>query len=342
MKRSIMGLMYLIQGMQSAGVDVLSRLKEIGILSDQLTPTALIYRDLEWQIQQHITQGLDPFLGLKVGQHYTLAGYGPFLMFLMTAEHVEQALHQAMQYQGLTYLSGKLSYEIAKQHLILRYQPLDVQDAVSQFRMNSEISGTYRFIRDIYTMSGLPNYDIDVYLPMSQPTQTEQLLAYRNYYGENLRFGWSCAEFWIDIRILRHRLSSADAIMHEVYRQRCEDELARMNASSSNTDRLSEQIRDYLLLQREVIPNLTAISRALNIPERTIRYQLAAHQSSFQQIRQSVIKQKAEFLLKEGQYTIEEIAGSLGYAETASFNHAFKRWYGMSPKQFQAIPAHDV
>ncbi len=334
MKRSIMGLMYLIQGMQSVGVDVYARLKEIGIDSQQLNPQALIHRELEWHIQQHIGQDLDPFLGLLIGQQYALAGYGPFLMFLMTAKSVDEAFREGIQYDRLTYVFGKLSYCVEQNRLGLIYQPVNLKNLDFQLRTNAEISGTYRFIRDIYQMMGLPVMDIQVELPISIPEDQEQLIAYQMYYGANVQFGFEQARFWVDASILRHQLATADPIMHEVYRQRCDEEVARMSEKSDEQSDLIVQIQDYLLLQSESIPSLSAIAKALHIPERTLRHQLSLQQTSFQKIREQVLQQRAKQLLLEHKYTIEEIAIVLGYAETASFNHAFKRWYGISPKQF--------
>lgn len=332
-----MGLMYLIQGMQSAGVDVYSRLKQIGIDAEQLDPQALIPRTLEWHIQHHIGQGLgvDPLLGLKGGQHYTLAGYGPLLMFLMTANDVKQALSEAMQFQELTYVFGKLSHVIEAKHLGLIYQPLDVTDDMALFRTISEISGTHRFIRDIYAMTGLPEYPIQVNLPFVQPEQLSQLEIFKHYFGDSVQFGFKQAEFWIDGAILQHKLASADEIMHEVYRQRCQVEKARMYSHDGEANPLIEQIQDYLSLQKERMPSLAEIARVLQIPERTLRYQLSLHKTSFQKIREVTLREKAKSLLLDHHHTIEKIANLLGYAETASFNHAFKRWFGISPKQYQ-------
>ena len=47
MKRSILGLMYLIQGMRNSGIDVDSRLANIGIRIDALNPHSIIHDSLE-------------------------------------------------------------------------------------------------------------------------------------------------------------------------------------------------------------------------------------------------------------------------------------------------------
>jgi len=48
-----------------------------------------------------------------------------------------------------------------------------------------------------------------------------------------------------------------------------------------------------------------------------------------------------EDLVARTALTVEQIADSLGYAETASFTHAFKRWTGRSPREFRSEHAVD-
>ncbi len=50
MKRSILSLMYLVQGMRKAGVDVDQRLQSIGLRVDALDPTSVIHPSLEWDV----------------------------------------------------------------------------------------------------------------------------------------------------------------------------------------------------------------------------------------------------------------------------------------------------
>ena len=79
---------------------------------------------------------------------------------------------------------------------------------------------------------------------------------------------------------------------------------------------------------------MATTAQALNIPERTLRYQLQQLNSSYKQIREQLIKHKALRLIEYNEYSIEVIAELLGYSEPAAFNHAFKRWFGQSPRQY--------
>ncbi len=78
MKRSVLGLMYLIQGMRKAGVAVDQKLQSIGLRVESLDPNAIIHPALEWDILKIIAEDIEPEQGLFIGQHYVLAGIWPF------------------------------------------------------------------------------------------------------------------------------------------------------------------------------------------------------------------------------------------------------------------------
>ena len=79
---------------------------------------------------------------------------------------------------------------------------------------------------------------------------------------------------------------------------------------------------------------LLETAQALNLPERTLRHQLQQLDTSYKVIREQLIKHKALRLIEYKEYSIEVISELLGYSEPASFNHAFKRWFGRSPRQY--------
>lgn len=165
MKRSTLGLIYLIQGMRKAGIDVDSRLAHIGIKVDALDPSSTIHDSLEWDIQQIISENVDPEKGLFIGQHYALAGYGPLLMLLVTSQDIQTALEKGIHYQKLTHLFGTLGLQETENQIILNYLPVDSKTEIGLLRTQCEISSTYKFIQDIYTMMGLKMPAMRIDLP---------------------------------------------------------------------------------------------------------------------------------------------------------------------------------
>jgi AraC-like DNA-binding protein len=47
-------------------------------------------------------------------------------------------------------------------------------------------------------------------------------------------------------------------------------------------------------------------------------------------------KEMALALLRDGDVPVDEVTFLLGYADTATFHRAFRRWTGMTPRTFRA------
>ncbi len=334
MKRSILSLIYLIKGMRQAGIEVDARLARIGISVDALDPSAILHSSIEWNIQNIIAQRVAPELGLQVGQHYTLAGYGPLLMLLLNCDRVEEALHQVVKFQQLTHLYGSLWLETTASSMQLNYQAIDQFTEIGRFRAQCEIAATFKFIQDIYKMMNLAIPVIQVSLPFPQPEHMLQLEQYQDYYGHDVQFDAASAQFSIDRRALSFHIPSADASTCRLYERKCIAEIARLTGLAQ-PETLVDHIRDFLDLQVGILPSMVQTAQALNLPERTLRHQLRQLQTSYKQIREQLIQRKALVLIREGSYPMAEIAVRLGYSETAAFNHAFKRWFGASPSQYR-------
>lgn len=334
MKRSILGLMYLIHGMRNAGIQVDDRLESIGIKAEALDPSSIIHPSLEWDILKVVGHDVQPETGLFIGQHYSLAGYGSLLMLLVTCNRVYDAIHNGIQYQSLTYLYGVLGVENREHQIALTYQPVDLNSEMGLLRAQCEVSGTYKFLNDIYKMMGLSVPSVRIELPFTQPEDADILKQYHDYYGSDLHFGCKYACFLIDKEVMELKIPSSDPITHRVYEAKCITEIERLNVEEVKTPPLIQRVNDYLELQQGIIPSMAEVAQALNVPERTLRHQLQQLDTSYKQIREQLIKHKALRLIEYKEYSIEVIAELLGYSEPAAFNHAFKRWFGQSPRQY--------
>ncbi|ANF83124.1 AraC family transcriptional regulator [Acinetobacter sp. NCu2D-2] len=333
MKRSILSLMYLIQGMRKAGVDVDQKLQKIGLRVDALDPSSVIHPSLEYDVLKVVGEDIEPIRGLFVGQHYALAGYGPLLMLLVTSYTVRDALNEGIRFQRLTHLTGELSLEMGQFRIALCYKPRDLDSHLGLLMAQSEISGTFKFIGDLYKMMGLPEPELKIELPFNYPDSADDLKKYHDYYGEQVQFNAEKAAFWFDPAVLDVKIPSADRITFGVYENKCIAELARLN-EDEDTPSLLQRVQDYLELQTGLMPSMAETAHALNVPERTLRHQLQQLGTSYKQIREEIIKDKALRMIEYKQYSIEMIAELLGYSEPAAFNHAFKRWFGQSPRQY--------
>ncbi|CQA11993.1 HTH-type transcriptional regulator [Mycobacteroides abscessus] len=96
----------------------------------------------------------------------------------------------------------------------------------------------------------------------------------------------------------------------------------------------SEKVRDLL----EKDPGQTNISRTageLSISPSTLKRRLREEGTTFRELRQSFLQERAILRLLDRSLSVSEIAAELGYAELTNFTHAFKRWTGRSPRHFR-------
>ena len=100
---------------------------------------------------------------------------------------------------------------------------------------------------------------------------------------------------------------------------------------SDDLNTVIQQNGDKRIFNIEFTSSRHGVSRA------SLYRQLQQENTSFSQLVESVRHREASALIISGQLSITEISERLGYANIAAFNRAFKRWYGLSPKQFRQL-----
>jgi AraC-like DNA-binding protein len=78
------------------------------------------------------------------------------------------------------------------------------------------------------------------------------------------------------------------------------------------------------------------IAEQLGLPLRTFQRRLSDEQVSFQELLDAYRRSQAMKMLASGNVSMADVAYGLGYDEQSSFNCAFKRWTGKSPRAWLA------
>ena len=80
---------------------------------------------------------------------------------------------------------------------------------------------------------------------------------------------------------------------------------------------------------------LVHVAELLDIGPKTLQRQLAREGTNFAELVDGGRRRIAMQLLEESEAPMASIAGLLGYARTAPFTFAFKRWTGLSPREYR-------
>ena len=115
-------------------------------------------------------------------------------------------------------------------------------------------------------------------------------------------------------------LPQSDSATARSLERQCQDLLVQRTAHRG----LSGQVRSILSATPTAMPSMPQVAAQL----------LESEQTTYRGLIDEVREALATELLSAG-LTVEQVAMRLGYAETASFSRAFKRWVGTPPIKFR-------
>lgn len=130
-----------------------------------------------------------------------------------------------------------------------------------------------------------------------------------------------------DAALLDEPLPSADTGALQLGIKQCEQKLRALEASQSVVDR----VRIILSQSPTGVPSLEETARRVHFSARTLKRQLAAHDTSYSELVDDARRTRALDLLRCDELSMDDIAERLGYTDVANFRRAFRRLTGTTP-----------
>ena len=97
-----------------------------------------------------------------------------------------------------------------------------------------------------------------------------------------------------------------------------------------------DQVRSIIASEfRGGDPSLEHVAEQLAMTPRTLQRKLHEIGTSHNELLDQMRRQLAMRYLREREMAICEVAYLLGFSESSSFHRAFKRWTGVTPKEFR-------
>lgn len=131
--------------------------------------------------------------------------------------------------------------------------------------------------------------------------------------------------------VLARRPRLANALAASLLQAGCDALLAQLGASLGHASRVADALRQMC----DTGVSMKRVAAAMCMTDRTLRRRLAAEGTSFSAICREVQCRIATQQLRSAGVSIEEVAATSGFSDTANFRRAFIRWTSMSPAQFR-------
>lgn len=132
--------------------------------------------------------------------------------------------------------------------------------------------------------------------------------------------------------LLQARMRLADAEASKMARDQCEFELQKALKDQGD---ITFAIRNMLHVMPGPLPSLEAMAERFCVSSRTLKRRLAEKDTTYREVVESVLKDRAIQLLRYTNQSVSEIAYELGYADLSNFSRAFRKWTGKSASEFR-------
>lgn len=132
-------------------------------------------------------------------------------------------------------------------------------------------------------------------------------------------------------------VAGRDSYLNDMLRHYAEEAIsARTELTPSLRTRIEEMLPRLLVHGRADLAN---VARQMNMSPRTLSRRLEREGLTYSTVLGDLRSALARRYLRESELPVSQIAWLLGFEEVSSLTHAFRRWTGMTPRQFRSRAA---
>ncbi len=157
------------------------------------------------------------------------------------------------------------------------------------------------------------------------------MAEYEDFFGCPVYFGQKQTSMTIDLALGSTPVLMANEALKEYFEQYAREFLAGMDEDKEFTNAVTR-----IILARLDDESLTIqkVAREMAVSVRTLQKRLEGEGAVFSDLLTDIRKRLAKQYLRED-YTVEQITYLLGFSEPSAFRKAFKKWLGVTPREFR-------
>lgn len=271
----------------------------------------------------------DDAFGLHIGEKASLKAFDVLSYVVMNSADLGEAFDRLIRYHSIWNEGAEYDLNIdgSVARVAYRYKE-SAKEAERRHDCEMTLALTVKFGRVVTKVDWTPR---EVCFQHPEPKDTTE---HRRIFRCPVRFSQPTNALMLDSSLLNFPLAEADTELGAVLDRHAGELLKKLPRHGS----LANEVRSLLneaLKSGDV--NLESVSGKLGINARTLQRRLkeegTSHQDLLDELRLSLSKR----YLLDSQMTIGEAAYLLGFSDTPTFHRAFRRWTGMTPRNFRQM-----
>ena len=268
-----------------------------------------------------------PGAWLRAGLKYRSISYGPFGLVALAAATVDESLAALTKYQALSY--SLLQYDLVEEQgttVALAANDTAAPEELREFMHERALGSVTNLLHDLLH----PSFPLErIESVLDRPVGW---LGCEALLGAPVVFGASATRWVFRKGVGSMRLPMANSDLERTYRSWCN---RLIEPGPSDEHNVVARVAELFMQSGQSFPSAAEVAAKLAISERTLYRRLSEAGTNLTSLIDDARHRKASELLSRSSIPIEELAHRLGFSEASSFSRAFRRWSGVSPRQFR-------
>lgn len=268
----------------------------------------------------------DPNIGLRLGSQSLSTDFGVFGQALRSMETIGELGKWGEEFSSVHQQSLTVKTEVNEDYLFLSYQISD--PSIIERRQDAEFSIGFVFnmLKEIAEQPPiLKRVDFEHIAPADLSLYQEVFDCSIHFNQPTNRLIFSADSQYIAIK-------TRNRVLLQALQPYLEEQRKLRSESSDFLTQINQIIAKQLCSGAITLPCVAGI---MAVSPRTLQRRLSEHNIQFADLVEDLRKSMALFYVKRQDVSLTEVALMLGYSETSSFSRAFKRWTGVSPRQYK-------
>jgi AraC-like DNA-binding protein len=267
----------------------------------------------------------NPAIGLLMANSPVVSVFNTFSYGILASENIESALARLIRYQRIIGEAMNSSLSEEPQGYRLNIHVEGHQEPLAYQGFDGALAIMLTTIRWAAQMEVTP---LEICLLQPEP-------ADRSPYDEQFRCPLKFNQPHTSVLFSRDDYIRPSPIGNKTISRMHDGELDQSIKDldeSSLTDKVIKLFTSSLVNQE---PHIEDLASQLNMSKRTFQRRLKEEGWTFVALVDHTRKNMAMDYVLQPQYSLQQISHLLGFTEHSNFYRAFKRWYGVTPRQYR-------
>lgn len=267
----------------------------------------------------------DSYFGLHVGEFAEAGSWSILGYMMMNCRDLWEAFEKSRRYSRIigNFIETRAE-QMGNNVRVIFFTPPHTPE-MSRHCFDASLSSSMQMIR---SLTGAEIRPLEVTFTCAEPASRSE---YERFFQGPVLFGQKENSFTLDMSLVHMPIPMANPGLLEYFEKYAENFLVELDRKNEHTRAVTKIILSRL--DDEAL-SINRVAREMAVSVRTLQNRLEEEGVVFSDLYKDIRKRLAQQYLREN-YTVEQITYLLGFSEPSVFRKAFKKWSGVTPREYR-------